>query len=237
MNDLIYILDNDLKKRKPAEHFLQNEGFSVCGFSAPEQLAAAIAGCRPSLLILDLASCERFGVHAAVGQFADTKLPLIALQSQENAAERVTILKIGADLCLLKEALFPLELSAAAAALLRRIRLERGSSKPPLSEHICYGDITLDLHSRSSWIGDTEFSLTPHEFIFLHILLGHRGAVQKEELSACIWGEEAAQLSSRAVDDLVKRLRKKLCSLNSCVLISSVRGYGYRPESVSRNSV
>ena len=230
MEDLIYILDKDIRKREPAEGFLRSEGFSVHGFSAIDRLSAAIADCRPALLIVDLASCESCGMHAALSQLAETQLPLIALQKQENAVERITALKLGADLCLQKEELLPLELSAVVRALLRRIELEQKRTAVPLSELICYGDITLNPHSHSSLIGDTEFYLTPHEFTFLRVLFQHRGAVRKEELAACIWGEAAAQLTPRAVDDLVKRLRKKLRRLDSRVLIISVWAYGYRPD-------
>lgn len=234
MKDLIYILDKDLKKREYAEGFLRNEGFSIRGFSAPDRLYAVLADCRPALLIADLASCEESGIHAVLQQLAETRLPLIVLQKTDNPIERITALKLGADLCLRKEKLLPLELSAVIGALLRRIELTQKLPQIPdrssAPARISYGDISLDLSSRSSEIGGKEFLLTPHEFTFLRVLFENHGAVRKEALSACIWGENAAQLSPRAVDDLVKRLRKKLRRLESCVCITSIRGYGYRPD-------
>ena len=218
------------------ESFLRNEGFSVSGFSDTGRLFTALANMRPELILFKLAACKPDDLHIVLSGLSGTRIPIIALQDQEDPSERVTALTLGADLCL-SGTLPPFELSAVIKAFLRRIGLERqhNPAAVPVPECLCYGDITLDLTNHSSRIGDTDFYLTPHEFSFLSLLFRKKTAIRKEAFSAVIWGEKASQLSSRAIDDLVKRLRKKLRSLESQVHILSVWAYGYRLDDSARH--
>ena len=55
------------------------------------------------------------------------------------------------------------------------------------------------------------------------LLNNNNKTFSREEILKSIWGEDYFG-SDRAVDDLVRRLRKKMPKLN----VSTVYGYGYR---------
>ena len=72
--------------------------------------------------------------------------------------------------------------------------------------------------------GDIEIKLTTLEFDLLLLFLNNKNRTfSREEILKNIWGEDYFG-SDRAVDDLVRRLRKKMDKLN----ISTIYGYGYR---------
>ena len=68
--------------------------------------------------------------------------------------------------------------------------------------------------------------MTPTEYELLRYLMLHVGeAISREELLNNIWGFEAA-VETRATDDTVRRLRRKL---EGCgVTIDAVWGFGFR---------
>ena len=92
-----------------------------------------------------------------------------------------------------------------------------------------FGDITLYPKRRTASLRDGEFSLTTLEFDFLCHMLEHpEHAASRDDLLKSLWKVDSREVDTRAVDDMVKRLRKKLKEQESCVKIETVWGYGFR---------
>ena len=84
-----------------------------------------------------------------------------------------------------------------------------------------------DVYKRQLLSG-TPVALTPTEFDFLAYLIQHKErAVSREELLGALW-QVNWQADTRAADDLVKRLRRKLRALQSPVRVETVWGFGFR---------
>src|SRR5699024_697583 len=76
---------------------------------------------------------------------------------------------------------------------------------------------------RVFWHGN-EVEITTKEFDILLLLAEHvNRAFSREQLLVDVWGDDYFG-SDRAVDDLIKRLRKKMDGIH----IDTVWGYGYR---------
>ncbi|MCL2611002.1 MAG: winged helix-turn-helix domain-containing protein [Defluviitaleaceae bacterium] len=89
------------------------------------------------------------------------------------------------------------------------------------------GDIILCVNSRTTHCNKTEIILTRNEFNVFHYLLKNQGkAISREELLNKIWGYDS-EIETRATDDTVKRLRRKLAKVNSKMSIETVWGYGF----------
>jgi len=74
--------------------------------------------------------------------------------------------------------------------------------------------------------------LTPNEYEVLRYMMERKGsAVSRDELLTQIWGFETS-VETRATDDTVRRLRKKL--ENTGLTIQSVWGYGFRLTETER---
>ncbi|ABZ84374.1 transcriptional regulator, putative [Heliomicrobium modesticaldum Ice1] len=89
-------------------------------------------------------------------------------------------------------------------------------------------DLRIDLDERRITGPNGEIDLTAKEFDLLSFLAKHKKKVfTREQLLDQIWGYHFAG-NLRSVDDLVKRLRKKLAQSGSTLEIKTVWGYGYK---------
>jgi DNA-binding response OmpR family regulator len=89
-----------------------------------------------------------------------------------------------------------------------------------------FGDLTLDLHGRSLWIDNKTIPLTSIELAVLRELIKARGRpLSRAELLDAAWGEGELEVSERAVDNVILRLRRKLPRPET---IETVRSVGFR---------
>ena len=96
---------------------------------------------------------------------------------------------------------------------------------------LCFGMLVLDLNTRTVTAESPEevreLYLTRNEFALLRYLIENAvRAVPRGELLPRIWGLEKNDSPTRAADDTVKRLRKKLADTD--VWIETVWGFGFR---------
>ncbi len=89
-----------------------------------------------------------------------------------------------------------------------------------------FGEITLDLYGRSLWLEGKAIALTSIELSVLRELIKARGRpLSRTELLDAAWGEGVLEVSERAVDNVILRLRRKL---HRPELIETVRSVGFR---------
>ncbi len=112
------------------------------------------------------------------------------------------------------------ELVARVRALRRRLRRRAPEGQ------LRYGALTIDTVERSAWIDGTVVSITPIEQAVLVALIRAGGrALTRVALLDAAWGEGDLEVSERAVDNVILRLRRKLPRPE---LIETVRGVGFR---------
>ena len=70
--------------------------------------------------------------------------------------------------------------------------------------------------------------MTTKEYEFIFFLAKNKNRVfTREQLISNIWGYDYIG-DTRAIDDLVKRVRKKIIDAGSALEITTVWGYGYK---------
>ncbi len=225
----IYLADDEKNIRDLMLAFLGEEGFAVSVFANGDELMQACLQAVPDLVILDIMMPGTDGLSVCSklrNQYPD--LPIIIVSAKDSPYDRVTGLTLGSDDYLVKPFL-PLELVARIRALLRRSK--RTDSKENLSTaELTFGSLTLYPERRTAVLDGTILSLTPTEFDFLTYLVEHQDrAVSRDELLKNLW-QYQWQADTRAADDLVKRLRRKLRECKSHVRIETVWGFGFRLE-------
>jgi DNA-binding response OmpR family regulator len=115
----------------------------------------------------------------------------------------------------------PRELAARVRAVHRRVHW-----KGVANGRLRFGDLTLDLYGRALWFRGKTISLTSIELAVLRELIKARGRpLSRIELLDQAWGEEDLEVSERAVDNVILRLRRKLPRPE---LIETVRSVGFR---------
>ncbi len=229
MKNRIYVADDEQETREQLASFLESDGFAVTAFSNADDLLDAYQNKRPDLVILDIVMPGTDGLTACMRlRREDPLIPIMIMSAMASPYDRVTGLTLGCDDYLTKPFL-PLELAARVKVLLRRTQsastpVEKGRNPRELT----YGPLRISVEQRIAFLGEKRLSLTPAEFNFLSYLIQHAGsAVSRKDLLKNLW-ELDWQADTRATDDLVKRLRRKLREAGSPVRIETVWGFGFR---------
>ena len=143
-------------------------------------------------------------------------IPVIFISARDADIDRVLGLELGSDDYLPKPFL-PRELVIRTGNLLERVY----GSNTQIQNIPPY---IVDERSRSVKFEDQLMDLTSKEFDLLIYFSKNQGlALSREQILKSIWGSDYFG-TDRVVDDLVRRLRKKMPKLN----IETIYGYGYR---------
>jgi hypothetical protein len=114
------------------------------------------------------------------------------------------------------------ELAARIRAVHRRV-FWTGLRRPG---RLRFGPMTLDTDGHTLWLDGETVVLTGTELAVLRALMRARGkALSRAELLDHAWGDGNLEISERAVDNVVLRLRRKLPRPD---VIRTVRGVGFR---------
>lgn len=223
MKRVIYVADDEKNIRDLIAAFLRQDGYEVCAFEDGDKLLSAVKERVPDLVVLDIMMSRVDGLEVcSTLRREHPDLAIMIVSAKDSPYERVTGLTLGSDDYLVKPFL-PLELVARVRALLRRSA--RGEEQ---SGALTYGTLRLFPESRSAELEGKSLPLTPFEFGFLEYLLRNKGrAVSRQELLSEVWGN-SWECETRAADDLVKRLRRKMREYSSSIYIETVWGYGFR---------
>jgi two-component system, OmpR family, response regulator MprA len=212
----ILVVDDDAPIRRMLVRTLAAEGFEARAAPDGGAALAAIEESAPDVLVLDVAMPGLDGLDVA--RRVRTKglaFPILLLTARDAVAERVAGLDAGADDYLVKPFATE-ELLARIRALLRRGREPR--------EVLAFGDLVLDVSSRSARRGTRELTLSGRETALLELLLRNSRQVVSRELALeRVWGSVTAA-SPNVVDRYVYYLRRKL---GEPPLIKAVRGTGF----------
>jgi two-component system, OmpR family, response regulator MprA len=211
----ILVVDDDAPIRRMLSRTLAAEGYSVEASPDGGAALAAVERSAPDLVVLDLAmpGLDGFAVANRLRE-KGLALPILLLTARDGIADRVAGLDAGGDDYLVKPFATE-ELLARVRALLRR-------GEP--SEMLAYGDLALDLATRSATRAGRDLDLSAREADLLELLLLNRRRVVSRELALeRVWGGVTAA-SLNVVDRYVSYLRAKL---GEPPLIETVRGIGF----------
>jgi DNA-binding response OmpR family regulator len=115
----------------------------------------------------------------------------------------------------------PREFAARVRAVHRRVHW-----KGVTNGRLRFGELTLDLYGRALWFRGKTISLTSIELAVLRELIKARGRpLSRIELLDQAWGEKDLEVSERAVDNVILRLRRRLPGPD---VIETVRSVGFR---------
>ena len=221
MSELIYIADDEKNIRELVKCFLENQGYEVETFSNGDDLFKRYKEKNADMIILDVIMPGTDGVEICrqIRQIAN--VPIIILSAKDSEEDRIKGISVGGDDYLTKP-FSPIELVARVQALFRRISMD----KVEKVEKVTFGNIKIDVTKKQAYVDDEEIALTPLEFDFLKYLIQKNNqAISREELLKEVW-KIAYDIDTRATDDTVKRLRRKIEDSN--VEIKTVWGYGFK---------
>ena len=218
----LLIADDDPQMVRALRITLAAHGYEVVVAADGAAAIATAAQSHPDLIMLDLGMPQLDGIEVIQALRGWTNVPIIVVSGRTGSADKVDALDAGADDFVTKP--FQLdELLARLRALSRRSLPVGGESA------VSFGDVVVDLSTKTVTRAGTRVHLTPTEWRMLEHLARHPGAlVTRQDLLKEIWGSE--QVSDSGYLRLyMSQLRKKLEQEPSTpVHLLTESGMGYR---------
>ena len=198
--------------------YLEKAGYEVICFSKGKDAIDYIGG-KVDLWILDIMLEDDVNGYGIIKEIRekDKNVPVIFTSARDQDLDKILGLELGSDDYITKP-FSPKELVLRVGNIIKRVYNEKETEK------IKYLSYDIDLGRRILEKDNKEIKLTTLEFDLLLLFINNIGkSFSREEILSSVWGDNYFG-SDRVVDDLVRRLRKKLKELN----ISTIYGYGYR---------
>lgn len=222
MTKIIYFADDEKNIRDLVVPFLEHDGFTVRAFETGDLLLEAYKNQKPDLVILDIMMPGTNGLDVMKSIRQYDNVPIIMLTARDSDVDFITAFNLGTDDYFTKP-FSPIKLSLHVKALFKRLD-EKAIKNDTQYQFL---DLTLDTEKRIALLSNEEMPLTKTEFDFLLVLIEKlETAFSRETLLNRIWGFD--DIESRAVDNTIKRLRKKFKQYHSQVSIKTVWGYGFK---------
>ncbi|HWQ76545.1 MAG TPA: response regulator transcription factor [Syntrophomonas sp.] len=217
MSYRIYLVEDEVNLNELLTSYLSKEGWDVVSFLDGKTAQRAIPE-HPHLWILDIMLPDIDGYQLLREIKTDLEvMPVIFISARDAELDRVIGLEMGSDDYLPKPFL-PRELVIRTRKLLDRVYGEHAGEKLLIPPYI------IDERQRLVFCSEATIDLTSREFDLLLLLAKHPGqAFSREQILDQIWGLEYVG-TDRVVDDLVRRLRKKIPAFK----LETIYGHGYR---------
>ena len=225
----LLVVDDDKRLRELLERYLGEQGFVVRSAEDAAAMDRELAHEAFDLVVLDLMLPGEDGLSICRRlRSADPQLAIMMLTAKGDEIDRIVGLEMGADDYLPKP-FNPRELLARIQAVLRR-RPPAIPGAPTSGERttVSFGDVCVDLATRSLKRGEETIALTTGEFSVLKALLEHpRQPQSRERLMTLARGREQGPYD-RTIDVQISRLRKLVePDPGTPRYLQTVWGFGY----------
>jgi two-component system response regulator MtrA len=220
----ILVVEDNTDLAAGIEYNLTLEGYEVRIAEDGRSAITTTNEWQPDLVLLDLMlpGVDGYQVLQQI-RGKGNLVPVIILTARGEESDKVRGFRLDADQYVTKP-FGILELLERVAALLRRSA--RGAPETPTT--LQFGDVTVDLGSRTIMRAGHAVTLTPKAYELLLALVRRDGGVaSRAELLKEVWGY-GAFIMTRTVDSHVAELRRKLDDPANPRHIITVWKVGYR---------
>ncbi len=177
----VLIIEDDVVIRNLLEHYLSEEGWKVDSAAGGLEALEKVQHQEYHLINLDLRLPDIYGMKVLMQMREWTSAPVIVVSAVTDEAEKIALLRIGADDYITKP-FSAGEFKARVAAVMRR----SGPRVPSL--FICEGFI-MDFDLRKVIIAGREVALLPKEYDLLREFVQNPGKTfTRENLLTKFWG-------------------------------------------------
>lgn len=197
--------------------YLEKEGYNVVSYYDGESTINNINK-DVDLWLLDIMLGDTISGYDIIKKIREENpdVPVIFTSARDKDLDKIIGLELGSDDYIAKP-YSPKELVLRVNNIIRRVY-----SKD--KQKLTYKDYTIDFEKRMVLHKGESINLTTLEFDLLYMFVTNiNKSFSRDDILNNIWGENYFG-TDRVVDDLVRRLRKKMPELD----INTIYGYGYR---------
>ena len=215
----ICLVEDEMDLASLIQTYLEKAGYKVVQFKEGKD-ALSYIGSPVDLWILDIMLSDDVTGYDIIKRIreSDTTTPVIFTSARDQDLDKIIGLELGSDDYITKP-YSPKELVLRVNNIIKRVYKEVETNKIQYESYY-----TIDTDKRIVLEQEKEIKLTTLEFDLLLLLISNKNKTfSRDEILNLIWGEDYFG-SDRVVDDLIRRLRKKMIKLN----VSTIYGYGYR---------
>ena len=214
----ICLVEDETDLATVVKMYLEKAGYDVVTFTKGAD-AINYIGNDVNVWILDIMLGDDVNGYDVIKAIREKYplVPVIFTSARDQDLDRILGLELGSDDYITKP-------YSSKELVLRVNNIIKRVYQSTDSKIINYLDYTIDLDKRIVSVKDKPIKLTTLEFDLLVLLVQNiNKSFSREDILDAIWGTDYFG-SDRAVDDLVRRLRKKMPLLN----VNTIYGYGYR---------
>ena len=214
----ICFVEDEVDLQTVVKLYLEKAGYEVICFEKGND-AINYIGNKVDAWILDIMLGDDVNGYDVIKAIREKypDVPVLFTSARDQDLDRILGLELGSDDYITKP-------YSSKELVLRVNNLIKRAYKQMESHILEIASYQVDLDRRVVSKKDKEIKLTTLEFDLLVLLSKNiNKSFSREEILESVWGDDYFG-SDRAVDDLVRRLRKKCKNLN----ILTVYGYGYR---------
>ncbi len=215
----ICLVEDELNLAKLIISYLEKAGYQVIHFDKGMD-AFSYIGSKCDLWILDIMLGDDITGYDIIKKIRenDNTTPVIFTSARDQDLDKIIGLELGSDDYITKP-YSPKELVLRVNNIIKRVYRETDNNIVSYENYY-----TIDINKRIVLEDTKEIKLTTLEFDLLLLLISSKNKTfSRDEILNLVWGEDYFG-SDRVVDDLIRRLRKKMPKLN----VSTIYGYGYR---------
>lgn len=217
----ICLVEDEMSLSNLIKTYLEKETYTVVQFTkGQDALDYLMNNNKVDLWILDIMLSDDISGYDIIKEVRkkDQNIPVIFTSARDQDVDKIIGLELGSDDYIAK----PFSTKELVLRVNKIIKRVYDKNKETFIKN--YASYKIDTEKRIVLHQEKELKLTTLEFDLLLTLLENLGKTfSRDELLNKVWGNDYFG-TDRAVDDLVRRLRKKMPELN----VTTIYGYGYR---------
>jgi len=213
----ICLVEDEKQLNNLIKSYIEKEGYEVVSFINGNDALNIIGMEKIDLWVLDIMLADNISGYDILKKIRETNqmVPVIFTSARDQDLDKIMGLELGSDDYITKP-YSPKELILRINKFIKRVY--------QTLEKLMYESYEIDTAKRTVRENDEEIKLTTLEFDLLMLLINNRNmSHSREDILNNVWGEDYFG-NDRAVDDLVRRLRKKMPKLK----VNTIYGFGYR---------
>ena len=213
----ICLVEDESNLNKLITTYLEKENYKVISILNGKDALTHIDD-EINLWILDIMLGDEISGYDIIKKIREKNndVPVIFTSARDQDLDKIIGLELGSDDYITKP-FSPKELVLRVNNIIKRVY-------NPQKNKIKYDSYEIDVDKRLVYENNNEIVLTTLEYDLLIMFINNKGkSFSRDDILKNIWGIDYYG-SDRVVDDLVRRLRKKMKNLN----INTIYGFGYR---------
>lgn len=214
----ICLVEDEKNLNSLIKSYLEKEGYEVISCYNGRDAIDKIQDTEIKLWILDIMLGDSISGYDIIKEVRKTNVnvPVIFTSARDQDLDKIIGLELGSDDYITKP-YSPKELVLRVNNIIKRVYSKT-------ENNFVYETYIIDKNKRLVYENEEIINLTTLEYDLLIMFLDNKNkSFSREDILKIVWGDDYFG-SDRVVDDLVRRLRRKMPKLS----INTIYGFGYR---------